>query len=261
MTTRSSIVIILIQLLVSSHALNCLENCQITGHSPNPLDVPVGQCATAVANACLTSVVFNYGTRSYYVSFETTSGVIHVATVVAEPSNKLSYTVIYACIDSDSCALDFAKKKLAELSVRKYDVNGISTDLTPIVQASQKPATPLVCADNDTCSVGVCKIEFDTVSNAQKAKGCESSPARVRVTAGGGSLYGSFGVRCNLSTCNTLETLNKAKAIFAKYNLTDADGRIVGIGRGSHRSCVIGDRRRRRTLSLLLHCRLASHSK
>ena len=234
MTARSSTVIILIQLLVSSHALNCLKNCQLTGHLPNPLDDPAGQCATASAEACGTFVVVYYGTGSYYVSFDTIPGAIYVARIEAGPPNYLSYSVKYGCTDSDSCALDFAKKKLAELAARKYDVTGISADLTPIVQASQKPATPLVCADNDTCSGGVCQIELDTVSSAQKAKGCEKSTAPVRVNAGGDSLSGSFGVRCNLSTCNTLETLNKAKAIFHKYNLTYSDGRIVGIGRGGH---------------------------
>ena len=54
------------------------------------------------------------------------------------------------------------------------------------------------------------------------------------MTASGDSLSGLFGIRCTLPKCNTPDALNNAKAIFAKYNLTDADGRLVEFVKRSH---------------------------
>ena len=239
MTARSSTVILLIHLIVSSHALNCLNNCPVTGASALPTVVPSDTCPTAVASSCQVVLNFDYRAEAYVATFSIASAATYTATIEARPSNYLISVVSYSCTDSDSCALDFAKKKLVELAARKYNLAGISTDITAILQASQQPVTTLVCADNDACVNGVCKIEFDTVSNTQKAKACEKAPATVGVTASGSSPSGSFEVRCDLPKCNTPETLSKAKAIFVKYTLTDADGRLVEFGKRNHGHAMV----------------------
>ena len=204
------------------------------GASALPTVVPNDTCPTAVASACQVVLNFDYKAQSYTVLFSIASAATYTAAIEARPSTYLRSVVSYSCTDSDSCALDFAKKKVVELAGRKYNLTAISTDITAIVQASQQPVTGLVCADNDACGNGVCKIEFDTVSNAQKAKACEKALATVGVTASGSSPSGSFEVRCDLPKCNTPETLSMAKAIFAKYTLTDADGRLIEFGKRSH---------------------------
>ena len=231
MLLQTSTAFVLIQLIISSHALICYKTCTIRRVSPTPLDVPPGECELTIADACEILILFNYGTREYSVSLGTLRLASYIAIIEARPSNYLSSVVSYSCTDSDSCALDFAKKKLVELAARKYNLAGISAEITAIVQASPKPTTALICADNDACPSGVCKIEFDTVSNTQMQKECGVSSDDIGVSAGGGARTGSFDVKCNQPKCNTPETLNKAKAIFVKYNLTDADGRVTDVGR------------------------------
>ena len=212
----------------------------IDDKSPQSLVVPDGKCSTTTAAACQIRLSFQFETGSYSVTFGTASVARYVVTTEARPPNYLNTFMTYSCTDSDSCALDFAKQKVTELSARKYNLTGISTDLTGIVKQTPQTQTALVCVDDDICLDGVCKIEFDTVSNAQTMKGCEKNSANVGATAGGSAGTGSFDVKCNQPKCNTPETLNKAKAIFAKYNLTDADGRIVDVGRKSNANGVVG---------------------
>ena len=235
MVARSFTLIFLVQLIGSGDALTCLNQCSITGVSPAPLVVPDGKCTTAVGNACQIRMDFQYKTGEYSVTFGTSFVASFTSSIDARPSNYLGYGASYSCSDSDSCALDFAKNKLAELPGRNYNFDAISKELAPLLLQEIQPAgTPLVCADDDACADGVCKIELNTVTNAQKAKGCETLLVDIKARAGGGRSTGSFDVKCNRPKCNTLETLNKAKAIFAKYNLTGADGRVTEVDRSNH---------------------------
>ena len=231
--------LVLIQMIVSSVALTCLNQCAIDGSSPQALVVPNGKCSMTIASACRVRLSFEFGTGLYSATFDTAPVASYTSSMEAQPSNYLSYGASYSCTDSDSCALDFARKKVTELSARKYNLPAISAELASLIlQRSQAAGTTLVCADNDVCAGGVCDIEFDTISNSKKTQGCDKLLVNIKVRAAGSDISGSFDVKCNLPNCNTPETLNKAKAIFAKHNLADADGRIVEVGRNDGHGIV-----------------------
>ena len=155
MPARSSILIILIQLVVASDALTCLDPCVIDDKSPQSLVVPDGKCPTTTAAACQIRLSFQFETGSYSVTFGTASVARYVVTTEARPPNYLNTFMTYSCTDSDSCALDFAKKKLVGACCTKIQSGWyFGRDLTGYrASILHKPANSLSSAlDNDACS-------------------------------------------------------------------------------------------------------------
>ena len=57
-------------------------------------------------------------------------------------------------------------------------------------------------------------------------KGCTAQKSQVRITVRDSIGYTSFEVQCDRTKCNSPDTVTQLKAIFAKHNLTDANGRV-----------------------------------
>ena len=137
-----------------------------------------------------------------------------------------TYTTQYTCISNDTCTLEYAQKMVMDLDNRRNTFANMSADLALILQESRPPGSTLFCYGNDNCSRAYCKIEYDTVTNTQTELDCERT-INLQISVYDDSKRASFGTMCNRTRCNTVETLNQVKAIFAKYRLTDANGRIA----------------------------------
>ena len=137
----------------------------------------------------------------------------------------LTYTTQYTCISNDTCALDYAQKMVMDVDDRINNFANLSADLTPILRENRLPGSTLMCYDNDICSPGYCKIEYDTVTNTQTERHCERT-INLYLSVYDNGKRGSFGIMCNRTKCNTVETLNAVKVVFAKYKLTDVNGRM-----------------------------------
>ena len=147
------------------------------------------------------------------------------------PSNYLSYSATFACSNDDSCALEFAERKLTDLAKRRYNSVNVTQELAPLLEESRQNGTKLRCFDGEICEQGgMCQIVYDTKANTQSDRRCHKPdlpiPARVSVYDSGN--YATIDIECDRTACNSPETMNKVKAILARHNLTDADGRING---------------------------------
>ena len=179
-----------------------------------------------VGNDCQVEISFQYDKNTYSVSFDTSFIESYSRFIYVLPSNYLSYRETYSCSKHDSCALDFAKNRVLELGNRTYDSWKLTRELAPILEEARPAGRALSCYDNDDCAGGVCQIEYDTKANSQRRRRCEKEYNITRVSIYDSGNYASFEVQCNRTKCNSPETLNQVKAIFASYNLTDANGRI-----------------------------------
>ena len=148
--------------------------------------------------------------------------------IYVAPSDQLSYLATYACSENDTCSLEFAQKKVPDVSRQSYNTSILMEELTSVLQESRPAGATLSCFDNDTCSNGICQIEYDTVSNSQRVRKCatESTNREPVVAVYDSGRDGSFNVRCNRTRCNSPATFAQVKMILAKYQLTDAYGRI-----------------------------------
>ena len=227
MLFRNSALLVLLLQLISSHAKrSCLSNCYVDGLIGEPLVIPDDLCTISVGNDCEVEIDFQYDRGTYGVSFGTSFISTYSRFIYVLPSNYLTYRATYSCSKHDSCALDFAKNKVLDLGNRTYDSLRLTRELAPILQEDRPTGAALTCYDNDSCAGGVCQIEYDTTSNAQKTRRCERQYNITRVSIHDSGNYATFTVQCNRTKCNSPETLNQVKAIFARYNLTDANGRI-----------------------------------
>ena len=225
---------LLLQAIDTDGALTCLTNCVITGSKGQPLDISSRNCSTAIGHACLTIISYQYHSEQYIVMLSTSLSTNYDRFIYILPSNYLSYMTGYACSESDSCALEFTRTHLLDLFNRAYDSQKVSAELAPILEESRPLGTTLWCFDNETCTGGVCKIEYDTRLNLQKARGCQEKFDLPGVSVHDNNSYGSFLVECDRTRCNSPETLNKVKMILAKHNLTDTNGRIPADDIGKH---------------------------
>ncbi|CAF1260808.1 unnamed protein product [Adineta steineri] len=206
----------------------CLFNCTASGYIGMPLSIPTSCQQRKKANDCGVEVKFYYHERRYVVEFDTSFISHYYRSVYILPSNYLSYTAMYACSHNDNCAIDFANKKVLDLSNRTFDVGSVTRQLSNFLLEYRQPSDPtLRCYDNEECVSGVCRIEYNTDNNKMSKRRCESnSIARVHVFDGGS--LPSLDIECNRTRCNSPETYNEVKEILFRYNLTDINGRING---------------------------------
>ena len=235
--TRSAALAVLVLHIISSDAKQtCLSNCTIIGTLGEPLVIPDGRCSTIEANSCLADVSFQYYLGEYVVVFSSSETSYSRGFIYALPSNYLFYSMVYSCSLGFSCALDFAQSKVLEFGNRSDDAAKLAAELAPILVQPEPTGDVLSCVDNDPCPSGVCQIEYDTNSNAVTASRCESESSLPRVSVYDAGTAASFTVECNRTACNSVNTLNQVKAIFAKFMLTDTSGRIP-IGEIPHAEC------------------------
>ena len=64
---------------------------------------------------CGVLVDFEYHTDKYTVRFDIGSMAVYRRVIYSLPSNHLGYKAQYSCSNNDSCALEFAQRKVLEL--------------------------------------------------------------------------------------------------------------------------------------------------
>ena len=221
-------VVLLVQVFNLVGARTCLSGCTITGLRGQPLNMTNHNCSMATGNACYVAANFGYHSDEYTVTFDTYPMLTSSRFVFALPTNHLSYFIKYACSNNDTCALEFARAQVLDLTNRSYSSGKLSAELAPILNGNVSAERPLVCFDNETCTDGVCKIEYDTKSGLQRARRCETTILGVSAFAYDSDTHGAFQIQCTRPRCNSPETLNKVKMIFAAYKLTNDNGTVPG---------------------------------
>ena len=224
-----ALVVLLLGFQYTDGKRQCPSNCTISGRFGDPLVIPDGLCTIETGSNCNAAIRFHYHENRYYLSFSTAFVSMYSRFIYALTSNYLSYSISFSCSHSNDCAMEFAKKKVLDLASRNYSSQLVGLELNPFLNEYRQPGNQLVCYDGDRCSGPVCQIEYDTKSKSSRKRGCnfEDIPARVSVYDGGS--YSTFDINCNRTACNSPETYIKIKEIFARHNLTDADGRINGV--------------------------------
>ena len=226
MVLSTALALLVFHIIGSDAKQTCLSNCTIIGILGEPLVIPDGRCFTTEAESCLADVSFQYYLGEYVVVFSTTQASFSRGFIYALPPNYLFYSTLFSCSLSPSCAFDFARKKVMEFGNRSDDALKLTAELAPILLESGPTGDGLSCFDNDPCPSGVCQIDYDTNSNSVTASRCETQSSLPRVSVYDAGTSASFTVECNRTKCNSVQTLNQVKAIFARFMLTDTNGRI-----------------------------------
>ena len=226
---RSLVLIVFVLQLRSADAKRtCLNNCTIGGVIGTPLTVPDGSCSSAVDDYCVSFIDFQYHSNRYSVVFLVSSANLNIRRIYVVPTTDFTYEVTYSCSTHEFCALELAQNKILDLSNRTDSTRRVMNELAPIIEENRPLGVALYCDgdDGNDCSGGVCQIEYDPVLNEQREKECEPDEPVTSVTITDGGDYASLNLQCNRTKCNSLDTLTQLKTIFAKYDLTDANGRI-----------------------------------
>lgn len=206
----------------------CLTNCTISAYMGQPLIVPDGRCAVGSGDNCQAQVRATYHDNTYAVTFDTSYVSSYSRFIYILTTNYLSYSATYSCSGNNDCALEFARNKVLDLSNRTYNAYMVGLELKPLLEERRPTGSSLRCYGNDICTGGLCEIEYNPKSNAQRKRGCTWEDVPVRVSVYDSGSYTSLGVDCNRTECNSVDTVSEVKRILARHNLTDADGRING---------------------------------
>jgi hypothetical protein len=199
------------------------------------------------AGNCFGSIVFHYDRGEYDVSLQASSSSIigstdnkrYVMLHISLYSSFFSYDIERACQNKDDCARDLITNVAVEMFPRQYNYSAIMNEVRPLI--SGPPLTPekpnLNCYDSNQCGTstkpGACVIE-DTILKKEISIRCDNQSIFGDVYI---SIYHSdrnfatFGVHCNRSVCNSPSTLQSAKELMFKYNITATlDGRLMDLG-------------------------------
>ncbi len=145
------------------------------------------------------------------------------------------------CKNKDDCARDLIKDVVTEMQQRQYNYSVIINDVQALVAGP--PLTPgvptLSCYDanqnaqqcGSSSDLGSCVISH-VISDKKVSSECDTilqiGNAYISIYQSH-SGYASFEVHCNRSLCNSHTTLERAKEMMLKYNVTEtADGRLDG---------------------------------
>ena len=223
-----SLLLLVVAIGIIDGKRQCWKGCSVSAYMGVPLTIPDRRCNSSSGDYCQVKVWANYHDNTYSVDFDTSFVSGYSRFIYILTSNYLSYSATYSCSDNDLCALDFAKKKVLDLSNRTYNAFRIGAELSPLLNELRPVGSGLVCYDNDACTGGICEIEYDTKSNSQRKRGCNREDVPARVSAYDSGSYASLDVNCNRTQCNSPDIIREVKVILARYNLTDANGRING---------------------------------
>jgi hypothetical protein len=150
---------------------------------------------------------------------------------------SFTYTIDYICDYRDNCALDLLKYDTTKMLQRQFDFPGLTAELRNLI--SGPFVTPLNCYDSYKrvwqCGTltrpGSCHIANQISDNTTTIE-CDNifmwGTSGIGISQSGDN-SASFSVYCNKSLCNTYSTLEQAKALMFKYNVTlTPDGRLTG---------------------------------
>ena len=219
-----------------SCSLKCLYNCAKTYSFSDNYEIPTN-CELIDDSSCQFRVTFYYDRRIYEVSFNdhlSTSSSYEKITI-KPASNSFDYRVARYCRTNDTCANGIAIEKIAALRQRSYNVNAIITEIGLAI--SQNPAPQVltcyvskvetkVCNRLITQVESICKIQYDVMKNYTVSQTCQQLSDSSYLDLYESDNSATLTIACNGHQCNNQTTLDAAREILRKYNITDASGRI-----------------------------------
>lgn len=237
-------------LIYSCHALLCTNNCGFTYNISTLLRVP-DQCGQLIeAGKCRGSIYFWYDRDEYEVYFQADPSTSILTgdnkrSVLLDFSSDMStfnYFIDRACKDEDNCAQALITKMANEILTHNYNYSAIIAELEPLVTISVlTPEDPSLQCYTSNQTIQQCGTSFDRSACVIKDSitekiiqlSCESDvlvgTAYISIYQDFDNEYASFDVHCHRSLCNTHFTLETAKNVTYKYNITRTpDGRLDG---------------------------------
>ena len=146
---RLILIVLLLQMSKIDTQRTCLTDCIINGLKGTPLVVSDGRCTKAPGQYCETVVSINYHTGQYTVEIRASSLASYASFIYALASDSLYFDVTYSCSQNDTCALEFAQRKLLDLSGRPYNSSVISSEIAPFLQETRPQGVGLICFDHE----------------------------------------------------------------------------------------------------------------
>jgi hypothetical protein len=237
------LLILLLSFVNLAYNLQCIHNCSMIYHMHQPFILP-SNCNRISANRCLVKLVFWYGRSNYSVTF--TGESLHDSHVgdnrhfimIETATNKFfSYEIQHACKETDNCARIFAERKIIQMTKRSYNISGIYSDLRRLLHEDSTLSENLACFDMNEavrqCTVpgtsGSCQIIDDLIKHKFHRRLClQSAQESASVNIYDSGSFAMMTVKCNRMLCNGPLTIAAAKKILQRYNVTDANGRLIG---------------------------------
>jgi len=249
----STIILFLLFSSVSlTNALQCTNICSFTRNLTTPFSIPDSCNHTILSGKCVAQIEFWYNRQEYDVNFRGDASVtirtgdnkrsVIVKVSTDSLSSFFSYSILRTCQDTDDCARDLIENIANEMLSRQYDYSKIMNDVRSLI--SGPPLTPekpnlncfneynneIPCAS--LTKLATCKISDEIFSDKISTK-CDTE-----FVTGPTSLYiyqseindkfAQFDVYCNQSICNSRTTLQSAKDLMLKYNVTiNQDGLLA----------------------------------
>lgn len=231
-----SFLLILFIAVNTSHSLQCITNCSLSGFRFGEMfRIPDGQCQQrAAASECYANVEFNYYLRKYEVVFSlrgTSRDFIYI-----NSHFRLTYDISYLCSKETSCVISYINNRISEMVARDYNAGRIYEEIAPYIENPLQNGS-VQCYDmrNNiiTCPSGaICSLDYDPKGRRTRSRGCETNHGGL-VSVFDGITYTSLHIYCVRNLCNTDATLDKIKTILINNGLTDSDGRrIAGTTKG-----------------------------
>ncbi|CAF3858098.1 unnamed protein product [Rotaria sp. Silwood1] len=229
----SVLLLILLITTSSSFALQCRTNCSVGPLSfYQPFQIPDGQCQQRESgSSCSVKIQFNYGTRSYQVTFDTlpiSSDYFYISS-----GKYLSYDINYQCSKGTDCVIPYINDRVYEMSNRVYNPEIIYGEMAPIIENPSRNGTIqcykyrnalATCGSKEQCSV-----QYDLQEKTFTSRGCESFN-QPYVTFYDSKDHTSLKISCNRDLCNSDEIVSKVKVILINYSLIDENGRKIAKG-------------------------------
>ncbi|CAF4299226.1 unnamed protein product [Adineta steineri] len=120
----------------------CLFNCTASGSIGKPLSIPTSCQQRGRAKNCQAEIIFYYNDQTYVVKFSRSPVSHYYRSLHIIPNSVLSYTAEYSCSDNDNCAIDFASKKVLDLSNRTYNIGSVTDQLSNLLVELRPPSDP-----------------------------------------------------------------------------------------------------------------------
>lgn len=256
--TLQRVLSLLICSLLPCYGLQCTNDCSYTSSLSKPFHVPVSCTQMISAGKCAVLIDFWYNREEYVVTFtgEPSTTIFSIdnrrSVLLALPPRSeafFSYSILQTCKDRDDCTRDLAEKTVTNMLQRNYPYDSIMNELASLASGPPHSVnhSDLSCFVSDQ-NVRQCAIATKpgscVISNVLTKKSTSYSCDNERDTGDASvSLYQSenyatFTVQCNRPLCNGHMTMQSAKDILFRYNITktvdghldDGSAIVVSIG-------------------------------
>lgn len=226
------------------YALQCTSNCSMMSSMSEQFLSPTN-CSLITTTYCSVKLVFWYEHRNYTMIFSGEDFLEqhqmndnrHFIMIETTKKKFFSYDIYHHCKETDDCAVEFAKKKIVEMTSRFYNTSKLYYDLGRILRRPTSLSQNLACFDmNDVvrqCTVpgmsGSCQIVDDLIKRKFHRRLClhtlyESASVNIYDS----DSFSMMTIKCTHMLCNGPITVAAVKKILNKHNLTDIHGRLPG---------------------------------